>query len=241
MAAIYPGVGARYAKHVDNPDCNGRKLTVILYLNPGWQAEWGGGLLLYRLAQGTCTSDAHNTSQSETGDRTELIVPILNRLVVFWSDSRCPHEVRAIESAAPCPRLAITLWYFDNDELAAKLAEEKARSAQVVEWASCHLQWDHVCPCDDGVVAADRIFEHTARALFGVFAGLKGSVRPSTNWWRDGLLKSYAAALESTGRKRLLPVRWTDIVANQGSANEQLRAALVASSTVGTVLEQKLQ
>ena len=35
MVANYPSAGARYARHVDNPDQNGRKLTVILYLNPG--------------------------------------------------------------------------------------------------------------------------------------------------------------------------------------------------------------
>ena len=35
MVANYPSAGARYARHVDNPDQNGRTLTVILYLNPG--------------------------------------------------------------------------------------------------------------------------------------------------------------------------------------------------------------
>jgi hypoxia-inducible factor (prolyl hydroxylase) len=35
MIANYPAAGARYARHIDNPNENGRKLTVILYLNPG--------------------------------------------------------------------------------------------------------------------------------------------------------------------------------------------------------------
>lgn len=47
MATCYPGGGAKYIKHVDNPDDNGRRLTLILYLNPAWTAGDGGELRLY--------------------------------------------------------------------------------------------------------------------------------------------------------------------------------------------------
>jgi Rps23 Pro-64 3,4-dihydroxylase Tpa1-like proline 4-hydroxylase len=33
--------GARYTRHVDNPNNNGRKLTAILYLNTTWQPGEG--------------------------------------------------------------------------------------------------------------------------------------------------------------------------------------------------------
>ena len=46
MCAIYPGSGARYVKHTDNScqmgegvKCNGRRLTMILYLNKDWQQD----------------------------------------------------------------------------------------------------------------------------------------------------------------------------------------------------------
>ena len=50
MVAVYPAEGARYARHCDNPDRNGRKMTVILYLNPGWEQRMGGNLHIFRSA-----------------------------------------------------------------------------------------------------------------------------------------------------------------------------------------------
>lgn len=50
MAAVYPGGGARYTRHVDNPgghQGNGRILTILLYLNHNWQEQDGGELVLY--------------------------------------------------------------------------------------------------------------------------------------------------------------------------------------------------
>ena len=46
MLTIYPATGARYRRHVDNPDGtkSSRKLTVICYLNPEWQPGHGGEL-----------------------------------------------------------------------------------------------------------------------------------------------------------------------------------------------------
>ena len=46
MLACYPGAGARYVKHVDNPDGNGRLLTCIYYINAEWQPQHGGELVL---------------------------------------------------------------------------------------------------------------------------------------------------------------------------------------------------
>ncbi len=36
MLAIYPGGGARFAKHIDNTANDGRRLTLLCYLNPNW-------------------------------------------------------------------------------------------------------------------------------------------------------------------------------------------------------------
>ena len=48
MVTCYPGGGAKYIKHIDNPDKNGRKLTFMLYLNDSWEPSHGGQLRVYR-------------------------------------------------------------------------------------------------------------------------------------------------------------------------------------------------
>lgn len=94
MVACYPGNGTGYTRHVDNPDGDGRCLTVIYYLNQGWGEDNGGKLRIYR----------------ENGHVD--VEPVLNRLLTFWSDGRNPHEVLP----AYCTRYAITIWYFDAEE-----------------------------------------------------------------------------------------------------------------------------
>eukprot|EP00966_Prymnesium_polylepis_P165957 3836251-Prymnesium_polylepis.1 len=79
MLACYPGNGARYVRHLDNPGgerSNGRLLTLLVYLNAEWQPEDGGMLRIHR-ADGSSVD----------------IEPLLDRAVVFWSDARTPHEV----------------------------------------------------------------------------------------------------------------------------------------------------
>ncbi|RYH24742.1 2OG-Fe(II) oxygenase, partial [archaeon] len=44
MLAIYPGNGARFANHIDNTTQDGRRLTLVVYLNENWQDDMGGAL-----------------------------------------------------------------------------------------------------------------------------------------------------------------------------------------------------
>ncbi|XP_072030706.1 LOW QUALITY PROTEIN: egl nine homolog 1-like [Amphiura filiformis] len=107
MVACYPGNGTGYAYHVDNPNKDGRVLTFLYYLNEGWDSETHGGNL---------------RMLPPDGDYID-IEPILNRLLIFWSDRRNPHEVQPAWDS----RYAITMWYFDKKE------REAAKAAQLNE------------------------------------------------------------------------------------------------------------
>ncbi len=158
MIASYPAAGARYARHVDNPNANGRKLTAILYLNPGWEVERGGNLNIFTNKGGGVMAPApvdpegkatsiydvawpHEAPAVVHEEEVTTIVPAMDRMVVFWSDERCPHEVTAVNEGFG-PRLAVTTWYFDNAELAEMNAKESALVGTVRAWCDRCLVWD---------------------------------------------------------------------------------------------------
>ncbi|KAI5611507.1 egl nine-like 3 [Silurus asotus] len=99
MVACYPGSGAGYVKHVDNPNADGRCVTCIYYLNKNWNAKEHGGVLRI-----------FPEGKSYVAD----IEPLFDRLLLFWSDRRNPHEVQPSFAT----RYAITVWYFDSEERA---------------------------------------------------------------------------------------------------------------------------
>ncbi|KAI4883165.1 hypothetical protein NFI96_013933 [Prochilodus magdalenae] len=79
MVACYPGNGTRYVRHVDNPNGDGRCITCIYYLNKDWDVKVHGGLLqLYPEGRNVVAN----------------IEPLFDRLLIFWSDRRNPHEVK---------------------------------------------------------------------------------------------------------------------------------------------------
>lgn len=108
MVACYPGNGAGYVRHVDNPNGDGRCITCIYYLNKNWDVKKQGGMLqIYPEGKNVVAS----------------IEPLFDRLLIFWSDRRNPHEVKP----AYATRYAITVWYFDAKERAE--AKEKYKLA----------------------------------------------------------------------------------------------------------------
>ena len=87
--ARYPA-GAAYSRHVDQPrGSTRRRLSMVLYLNPGWQSADGGVLRI------------HSSDESFVD-----VEPIAGRLVCFLTAGR-EHEVLQ----ARRERLSISGWY----------------------------------------------------------------------------------------------------------------------------------
>lgn len=89
MMAIYPGGGARFARHIDNTAGDGRRLTVLCYLNPDWEPSQGGALRLW----------------PPDGSNPVDVYPFCGRLALFYSKT-VPHGVQRTMSV----RHSVTLW-----------------------------------------------------------------------------------------------------------------------------------
>ncbi|MED5388830.1 MAG: 2OG-Fe(II) oxygenase [Pseudomonadota bacterium] len=97
--AIY-GPGDYYQRHLDAFNGNnGRLLSVVLYLNEGWQSEWGGRLRVW-------------PEQDSQRVATE-VEPRAGTLVAFLSE-KIPHEVLA----ATQERYSIAGWFRCNNTTA---------------------------------------------------------------------------------------------------------------------------
>ena len=112
--AIYSGRnGAKYSPHFDsNPweTHNHRELTVLLYLNVGWDAAASGGSLrvLPRKHPPHATSAHARDAPVSCMLRPVEVAPVAGRLVIFHS-RLLQHEVLPC-TAADAERLALTLW-----------------------------------------------------------------------------------------------------------------------------------
>ncbi|KAI9322788.1 hypothetical protein BX666DRAFT_1898466 [Dichotomocladium elegans] len=101
LAVYNPGMGARYERHrdafpTDDPeDTHQRRITAILYLNPGWTPGHGGELKIYGRTSPNGVTDA--------ADRT--VDPLLGKLVIFLSGV-VDHAVLP----ANTQRVALTAW-----------------------------------------------------------------------------------------------------------------------------------
>jgi hypothetical protein len=106
MCALYPGGGARYVKHRDAlPYKAGRKLTMIYYINAGWQPGHGGELRLWPADEAPPV----------------VIEPHADRLLLFISSLE--HEVLP----AWRPRYALTTWMFNRRDTALEVLAEEMR------------------------------------------------------------------------------------------------------------------
>eukprot|EP01062_Namystynia_karyoxenos_P070759 TRINITY_DN66124_c0_g1_i1.p1 TRINITY_DN66124_c0_g1~~TRINITY_DN66124_c0_g1_i1.p1 ORF type:complete len:254 (+),score=47.59 TRINITY_DN66124_c0_g1_i1:73-834(+) len=92
MVAHYPGEGRRFVTHIDNPNKNGRVLSLCYYLNRNYTRDSGGMLRVHKQING--------------GGVVAEIEPHFDRLSCVWSE-RSPHEV----SECHGPRWAVVTWF----------------------------------------------------------------------------------------------------------------------------------
>ena len=98
MLAEYPGRGSRFVRHVDNTGRDGRRLTVLCYLNPDYVGEHGGALKVY-------------PEDDVDGERGEEVAPAGGVITMFYAD-QIPHEVLPSHRE----RHSFTVWYYDEAE-----------------------------------------------------------------------------------------------------------------------------
>ncbi|MBF6058923.1 MULTISPECIES: 2OG-Fe(II) oxygenase [Thiomicrorhabdus] len=91
--------GDFYKKHLDSfRGRANRMITTVLYLNPDWQPQWGGELVLYA---------------EDTDRKIALIAPEMGKLAIFMSE-QIPHEVLVTQQ----PRVSIAGWFRCNNSIA---------------------------------------------------------------------------------------------------------------------------
>ncbi|XP_065225280.1 prolyl hydroxylase EGLN3-like [Planococcus citri] len=115
MVACYPGKGAHYVKHVDNPHGDGRVITAIYYLNKDWNRKTDGGVLRI------FPTDERNHAAD--------IDPMFDRMLFFWSDKSNPHEVQPSYRT----RYAITIWYYDVRQKSESVKFRQKQASQRTE------------------------------------------------------------------------------------------------------------
>jgi hypothetical protein len=78
-----------------------RRLNLLLYLNPGWQDDWGGHLELWGRDMRRCEI---------------RVLPAFNRCVVFNTDRYCFHgHPHALTSPDGVTRKSLALYYYARD------------------------------------------------------------------------------------------------------------------------------
>jgi len=95
------GPGGRLDVHVDFNYLPARKLhrriNLLLYLNPTWDATWGGHVQLWDREVKHCQQE---------------FAPVINRCILFETSDISFHGVTPVNEAAPVPRFSFAAYYY---------------------------------------------------------------------------------------------------------------------------------
>jgi hypothetical protein len=76
-----------------------QRLNILIYLNPTWRAEWGGGLELWNQDLSRCE---------------KTVLPLFNRCVIFEVHDRAYHGFSRLSLPANVTRKSVTSWFFSE-------------------------------------------------------------------------------------------------------------------------------
>lgn len=94
--------GDFYKKHLDSfRGKANRMVTTVLYLNPHWQPDSGGQLVIYN---------------EDSSQQLAKISPKMGKMVIFMSE-QIPHEVLPTQN----PRISVTGWFRLNNSIAGTI------------------------------------------------------------------------------------------------------------------------
>ena len=149
MLAEYPGRASRFVKHVDNTARDGRRLTVLCYLNEDWRGEHGGALKVYdRIGP-------DGASQRDGAAASLEVAPAGGALAMFYADE-VPHEVLPSHRS----RHSFTVWYYDrqeSEEASRRGRGEDAESPSAVARAAHRPTVDDVSADLDDLAASSFV------------------------------------------------------------------------------------
>ena len=161
MLAEYPGRASRFVKHVDNTARDGRRLTVLCYLNEDWLGEHGGALKVYdRPKKTNPTRERDETVAEEDGETPSAnasleVAPAGGALAMFYADE-VPHEVLPSHRS----RHSFTVWYYDrqeSEEASRRGRGEDAESPSAVARAAHRPTVDDVSADLDDLAASSFV------------------------------------------------------------------------------------
>lgn len=133
-----------------------RRLNLIVYLNPQWEAGWGGELQLHG-------------DPSAGAPPQASIVPAFNRCVIFETHDHSWHgfdPIRLPDVHADLTRRSIALYFYTRPKASAPAPEQAHSTVYVSRALPAHLAEGHVLSGEDLATLQSLLRERDARIAF---------------------------------------------------------------------------
>lgn len=130
-----------------------RRLNLIVYLNPGWQPEWGGALALYR-------------DPAQDPVPAHVFAPLFNRCVVFETHEHSWHGFDRIAlppDHAGTSRRSLAFYFYTRAEKNAPAETPAHSTVYVTRPLPAHLHAGHVLTESDMAALRDVVADKDGR------------------------------------------------------------------------------